>query len=178
MPLFIQEAVNLFVGDDGPNNSKHLVLEGLKLPTLEEIAQKHYAGGAIGEIEVGGLGLKALQSTFKIKGYDPQIMSQFGLGTRANMPFTIYGAIRDKKGNSYKELKAVLHGRLAKVEVDDMKRGELIGADHMIHEIVHYELFWDKAEKYYYDYFTSEWRVDGASQNAAIRNILRIPGNA
>src|SRR3954469_8749499 len=110
--------MNLWVSDDGPNNSKHLTLDGMKLPTLEEISEAYHAGGAIGEIDVGGLGLKKLEITFKIKGYDPQIMSQFGLGSRGRMPYTAYGLIRDKKSNAAIELKAVAWARLGKMEGD------------------------------------------------------------
>lgn len=178
MALFIQEAVNLFVGDSGPDNSKHLVLESIKIPSLEENTQNYTPGGSIGEIKVGLGVLKALESTFKIKGCDPQIMSQFGLNSRGRMPFTVYGAVRDKKGSDYIELKAVMEGRLIKIEADEMKRGELYGHDHAIDEIWHYELHWAGKEKYYYDFLSSEWRVDGVSQNTSIRNILRIPGAA
>src|SRR4051794_875225 len=99
MPLFIQEGLNLYVGDDGPNNSKHLNLEDVKLPDLEELTQTFYPGGAIGQIDVGGMGLKALELTFKLKGWDPQALSQFGLSGRAPVPYTVYGVIRDKAGN-------------------------------------------------------------------------------
>lgn len=174
--LYVQEAFNLFVGDDGPNNSKHLNLTSLKLPTLEEKSQDHFAGGAIGEVAIGGLGLSKLEVSFKIAGHDPQIMSQFGLGTRWNMPYTIYGLVRDKTGGAPVELKSVIQGRLAKIEGDEMRRGELMGHDHMIHEVLRYQLWFNQKEKYYYDFLTSEWRVDGVPQNADARNILRIPG--
>ncbi|WNV10088.1 phage major tail tube protein [Tardiphaga sp. 709] len=176
MSLHIQEAVTLFVGDDGPNNSKHLNLSSIKLPTLEEKSQTHFGGGAIGEITIGGLGLSALEVTFGIKGYDPQIMSQFGLGVRRSLNYTMYGAVRDIKGNAPVELKAVIQGRMLRLEGDDLQRGELVGHSHTIQEILHYALFWNGVEKYYYDFWTSDWRVDGVSQNADIRNILRIPG--
>ncbi len=176
MSLFIQEAVNLFVGDDGPDNSKHLTLTTVKLPTLEEKSQSHFAGGAIGEVNIGGLGLSALEITFGIKGYDPQMMSQFGLGVRRNLNYTIYGAIRDIKGNAPIELKVVAQGRMARLEGDDLQRGELVGHSHTVQEILHYAMWWNGQEKYYYDFWTSDWRVDGVSQNADVRNILRIPG--
>lgn len=176
MSLYIQEAFTLFVGDDGNDNSKHLNLESIKLPTLEENSATHFAGGAIGEILIGNLGLKALDVTFKVKGYDPQIMRQFGLGGANSLPFTCYGAVRDKKGGGLIELKSVMRGRLGKLEGDELRRAEAIGHDHMIHEVMHYELWWGQKELYYYDFFASDWRVDGVSQNADIRAMLRIPG--
>ena len=176
--LYIHEATNLFVGDDGPNNSKHLMLDSVKLPTLEEITTDHHAGGAIGAIKIGGLGLQALEVSFKLKGHDPQTLSQFGLGSRNRLPFTCYGAVRDKKVGRMVEMKAIMQGRLVRIEGDDLRRAELVGHDHMISEIWHYQLWWDNAEKYFYDFLTSEWRVDGVSQFAETRNILRIPGAA
>jgi hypothetical protein len=174
--LWIQESCNLFVGDDGPDNSKHLSLESIKLPTLEEISQEHHAGGAIGQIKVGGLGLKPLECTFKLKGWDPQTLSQFGLGKKNQLPFTVYGLIRNKNGNAALECKAIIRARLAKVEPDEFKRGDLYGHNYMLDEILHYELYFDKQEKYYWDFFGSDYRIDGVPQNDDERAILRIPG--
>jgi uncharacterized protein len=174
MGLLIQQAGNLFVGDSGPNNSKHLTLESYKLPTFEENSQEHHGGGSIGAVDIGGLGLKKLDITFKLKGYDPQVMSKFGLGTQGRMPFTIYGAIRDKTTNVAKELKVVAHARLGKIEVDEFKAGDLLGHDYMLHEVWRYECYFDGVEKYWYDFEASDWRVDGVSQNADINSILRI----
>ena len=176
MPLLIQEAANIFVGDDGTDNSKHLQLESVKLPTMEEISQEHHGGGAIGAIDVAGLGLKKLEITFKLKGWDPQSMSQFGLHTKGRLPYTIYGSVRDKKTNKAIEVKCVARARLGKIEVDEFKRGDLLGHDYMLHEIWAYSCYFDGIEKYWYDFETQDWRVDGVSQNADERAILRIPG--
>jgi P2 family phage contractile tail tube protein len=174
MPLIIQEAVNLFAGDNPPNNSKHLNLESIKLPELEELTQNFHSGGSVGQIEVGGMGLKALELTFKTKGWDPQTMSQFGLGSKNMNPYTIYGVARDKNGNAAIEVKAIVRGRMTRVMNDEVKRGDLMGQDFAIKEVLHYELYFAKVEKYYYDWLTTAWRVDGASQNADETAILRI----
>lgn len=174
--LIIHEAGNLFVGDDAPNNGKHLNLQTIKLPTLEEKTVDHFAGGAIGEISIGGMGLSKLESTFKVAGYDPQIMSQFGLGSYESLPFTYYGALRDKQGGRLIELKVIMFGRLTKIDGDEHQRGDLLGHDHAISEILKYSVFYDGKEKYWYDWNTSDWRVDGVSPMADRRNILRIGG--
>ncbi|ACI92724.1 putative phage major tail tube protein [Afipia carboxidovorans OM5] len=174
--LIIHEAGALFVGDDGPDNGKHVNLLTIKLPTLEEKTSTHFAGGAIGEISVGGLGLSPLEATFKLAGYDPQTMSQFGLGAAGSRPYTYYGALRDKQGGRVIELKSIMYGRLTKIEGDEYQRGDLLGHDHAISEILRYQVYYDGKEKYFYDFFNSDWRVDGVSQNADVRNILRIGG--
>src|ERR1017187_4656700 len=136
--LYIQEAVNLMVSDSG-DNSKHLSLISIKLPALEEMVQKHHAGGAMGEISVGGLGIKELVVTFKMVGWDPQTLSQFGLGATNMVPYTVYGLVRNKDGNAPVEVKAVVKGRLVKADPSDFKRGNLLEHDYAINEILHYE---------------------------------------
>jgi P2 family phage contractile tail tube protein len=175
MPLFIQEGTNLYVGDDAPNSNKRNNIASIKLPTLEEISSVHHAGGAIGAIAVGGLGLSPLEATFKLAGYDPQVQSQFGRRDRGSIPFTSYGLIREKGiSNRAIEVKAIMWGRLGRIEGDEFTRGEsLMGHDHTIHEILRYGMWWDGQEKYYYDWETGVWRVDGIDQNAEERSILR-----
>jgi len=65
-------------------------------------------------------------------------------------------------------------GRLVEVGESEFKRGELIEQDHKIAEITHYELWENKAEVYYYDWFGSVWRVNGMNQLADINAMLRI----
>src|ERR1700748_1593955 len=94
--MIVHESFNLFVGDAGPDNSKHLVIKNFKMPEFEELTQQHHSGGALGAIEVGGLGHKELMATFKLAGWDAQTMSQFGIGGRSKFPFTAYGNARSK----------------------------------------------------------------------------------
>ena len=163
--VYVNEAFNLYVGNDDADNSKKLVIANLQIPDLEEITQEHHAGGALGAIEVGGLGVKALMSKFKLTGWDPQTMSQFGIGARAQYPFTAKALVRNKNGGAGLGVKAVMWGRLTKISPNEMKRGDLLGHDHEIKEITHYELYFNDAEKYYWDFFASIWRVDGVVQN-------------
>ncbi len=173
--LYVMEAANLFCGDDDPTRSKHLSLSELKLPTLEEQFQEHHAGGSIVGIKVG-VGIAALEATFKLRGWDPDLLIQFGLGTRQRHRYTAYGVIRDKRTNRAIEAKAVMEARLAKIEIEAFQRGEFTGHDYMLDEIMHYELHFDEAEKFYFDFFTQEYRVNGTSENGDERRILRIPG--
>jgi len=172
--IYIRELMNIFAGDTGQERSKHLTLESLKLPGLEEKTAEHNPGGGIGEIEIGSLGLKALTVAFKLKGSDPQTMSLFGINGRVAMPYTIYGVVRDKQTGGAIELKAIVYGRLTKLEQSEFKRGDIDDQDHEIKEITHYEVYWNKVEKFFYDFYASTWRVDGIDQFAAERAILRI----
>ena len=172
--IYIPEAFNIFVGTDA-NASKHLQVTEITLPVLEEKTAEHHAGGSIGALEIGGLGLNALTQGFNLSGYDAPTMSQFGVLGAAIPAFTTYGVIRDTQGNAPIELKAVVWGRLTKLELSALKRGDLATQTHQVKEVVRYQLTWNGAEKFYYDFFGSIWRIDGVDQNAASNAILRIP---
>lgn len=172
--LFVLEAVNLFCGDADPTASKHLTIQELQLPPLNEILVDHHAGGAKVAIEIGGLGVQKLLPTFKLGGWDPDLLTQFGLGANAQKTFTAYGVVRDKRTGRAIEAKAIMEGRLGKIEPGTFQRGEFQSHDYAINGLTHYELWFDGAEKIFWDFFTSDWRTDGVSQNADERNILRI----
>ena len=64
--------------------------------------------------------------------------------------------------------------RLGKIEPDAFQRGELQGHEYAINEVVHYELWFNEKEKLFWDFFSTEWRLDGVSQNDDERRILRV----
>ncbi len=176
--LITVEAMNLFCGDHDPNNSKHLTLASVKLPTFEEMTAAHTPGGSIAGVNLGMGTLNALEMTFKLNGYDPSMLTLFGLGKKTREVYTGYAVLRSKRTSRAIELKTIIHARLNRIEPDEFTRGELMGHDHGLTEIMHYESYYDGVEKHYFDFFNQTWRVDGVSQNADERRILRIPGAA
>lgn len=172
--LLVIEAANLYAGDDGPNNSKHLTLQSVKLPDWREKTQEHHPGGSIGAITLGGFGIEAQELSFKLVGSDPQTRLQFGLGSKQIRPYTIYASVRDKETGRAIERKAVVRGRLVEMSSDEIQRGSPGAQDHKIAEITHYEEFEDKQEIYFWDFWSQTWRVGGIDQNADERAILRL----
>ena len=172
--VYIMEAVNLFVGDADPTKSKHLTIAELKLPDLVGIYADHHAGGALvaTEFEVG---VEKLEPTFKLNGFDPDLLAEFGLGSRVRNKFTGYGVIRDQRTGRAIESKAIIEARLGRIAPDAFQRGELQGHEYSMNSVVHYELWFDGQEKVYWDFFANEWRVGNVDQNSDINRILRIP---
>lgn len=171
--FYMMEAVNLFCGDHDPTKSKHLTIAELKLPDLQEMYADHHAGGALVGTEFA-VGVEKLEPTFKLNGFDPDLMTEFGLGTRFRNTFTAYGVIRDQRTGRAIESKAILEARLGRVAPDAYQRGELQGHEYAMNSVVHYELWFDGQEKIAWDFFTSTWRIDGQDQNAVENRILRI----
>lgn len=172
--LYVIEAANLFCGDHDAQNSKHLAIQELKLPTLQAIYSDHHAGGARVQIEIE-VGVQKLEPSFKLVGFDPNLLVQFGVGTKLKRLYTAYGQVLDRRTGQSMELKALMEGRLGKVEGDAFQRGELMAHDYAINEVTHYELHFNGQEKLYWDFFSNSWRVDGVDENAAQNTILRVP---
>ena len=172
--IYIPEALNIFVTDQGPDNSKHLKITDVTLPILREKTMEHHPGGGIGAIQIGGLGFDPLKMGFKLVGADPQSMAQFGLGGTGQVPYTVYGAIRDKQTGTAIELKVTAWGRLIEINSGTWKRGDAAEQTHEINEITLYGLYWNKVELYFYDFYNSTWRVNGTNQVQDVNAILRI----
>lgn len=171
--VYTMEAANLFVGLHDPTKSKHLTLAELKLPDLQAIYGDHHAGGALvaTEFEVG---VQKLEPTFKLNGFDPDLLIEFGLSSRFKNVFTAYGVIRDQRTGQAIESKAVIEARLGRVAPDAFQRGELQGHEYAMNSVTRYEVWFNGAPKIEWEFFSSLWRVDGVDQNEDTNRILRI----
>lgn len=171
--FYMLEAVNLFCGDDA--EGKFLTIDELKVPDLTEAEQDHTPGG--GRVGVGVVThVEKLESTFKLAGYDPEMLKHFGLGKKARQRFTALGVVRDKRTGRAIEAKAILEARLGKIAPDAFKKGDLQGHEYALMEIMHYELYFDSDEQFYWDFFTNAFRVNGSNEAEDENRILRILG--
>lgn len=171
--IYIWEAANLFCGDHDPTASKHLVIQELKLPTLQEQFQDHSPGGAPVAVEFG-TSINKLEPTFKFIGEDPDLMTQFGLGTRLRQIYTAYSVVVDRRTSRRIERKAIIEARLGKIEPDAFKKGEILGVDYALNEVLHYEIWFDGVRKIYWDFWENEWAPGPRAENADANRILRI----
>lgn len=173
--LLIQQGMNLVVGDDGPDNSKDLILNSIEIPSMEEMTATHLAGGARAEVEINLKTMKALSASFKTNGYDPQTAKKFGVGTGETIPYTFYADVVNKNGGAKMQVRAVMRGSLSMVKSDSSERSKLLSHDHKISEIFHYELYYGQDEIYFWDFFARIWRVNGVVQNQSQLTNLAIP---
>jgi hypothetical protein len=49
--------------------------------------------------------------------------------------------------------------------------------DYAINEVTHYELYFGRREKFYWDFFINTVRIDGLDQNSDENTILRVPAS-
>jgi P2 family phage contractile tail tube protein len=174
--IYLLEAVNLFMGDHDPNASNHLELEEFKLPEPSIKTSEHAPGGGVLTVDFGMNLIEKLEPTFKLRGFNPERLKQFGLNTPYRNIFTAYGVVRDKRTGRAIEAKAVIEAKLGKLTPDAFKRGDDFGHEYAMIEVVHYELFVGPDEIFAVDFFENTYRVGGADQFADANRILRVPG--
>lgn len=174
--VLTMEAANIFCGDHDPSKSNHLTLGPLKLPALEVNYQDHTAGGAPVGIEVDTHVMR-LECTFSLLGWTDYVMELIRASTREKQIFTAYGVIRDRRTGKAQEAKAIMQGQLGRVNPTEFRRGTNQDHEYSIRGIVHYELYLNKAELYFWDFFENAFRSGGTDLNADINQILRIPAS-
>lgn len=193
--VYIMEAANLICGDTGnnptPGRSTHLVLDEIKLPAMEEAYVDHMPGGAPISIEVN-MHFNRLESTFNLAGWNPEIMMLIAPSRRVDQTFTVNGLIREKRSGRALKATAIMQGRLGRVNPTAFRKGDKMGHEYSIRGIVHYEL-WMQTDPdapsgdvstivqepiYFWDFFTSEFRVGEENVNAELTRVLNLPGVA
>lgn len=192
--LYTMEAANLICGDTGggvaPGVSTHLKILELKLPGLEEQYVDVLPGGAVIGIEVP-MSIQRLESTFNLAGWDPDVLVMMGRSERRLQVFTAYGLIREKRTGEALQAMAIMWGRLGRANPTNFRKGDLQQHEFSIRSVTHYELYMQQQaqtgsqnegvntrqmrEIYYWDFFSSERRIDGVDRNAEMVQILAIP---
>lgn len=188
--IYTMESVNMVCGDTGdqsaPGISTHLEISDLKLPAIERNYVDHTAGGAPIQVEVP-MFINRLEATFTLAGWNPQVMGMVAQEARALKRFTAYGLIRDRRTNYSHQALALFEAQLGRVNPTNFRKGDLQHMEYSLRSIVHYELYLQEflaggpsqpTEIYFWDFFTSTWRVGGVNLNAELNTILAIPAVA
>ncbi len=150
-----------------------LEIETLKLPTLEEITETFQPGGSDMEIEVAGLGVKALTMPFKLKSHTPETLGLFGGAPGSRIPFTGKKLIVDEEDGSEHEHAIDVVGRLSKIEGEQLAAGKATGYDHEIKSIWTYTEYWDSRVMHRFNFRTGGWDIRNFEPvNEARRRIL------
>ena len=174
-------------GDTGdaaaPGISTHLEITNLKIPMLEINYVDVTPGGAPVQIEVP-MFMNKLEATFTLAGWNPAVMAMIGQTARALQRFTAYGLIRDRRTSAALKSVAMFECQLGRVNPTEFRKNNLQEFEYALHSIVHFELYMQEqagvepAEIYFWDFFTSDFRIGRVNVNTDLNAILAIPGAA
>lgn len=160
------EACNLYCEDEDPSKSQFLVLEEIKLPSFQEKTKEHMGGGTIGAIKIGMRSFEAPELTFKLRGFNIDVLDKFMTAPTGRRKYTMLGNVRELQSSREYQAKIVVEGRMTKVDMGSFQRDAGISTDYGIDEVVHYEFHLDGQERYYWNVFDGPlgWRVNGVAQ--------------
>ena len=174
-PLMILELANIFAGLVDPGASNHLVVQDLKLPAIEENYVDFAAGGAPVQIEIPTY-INRLESTFTLIGFVPQVMTMIGLTVRSSQVFSAFGLVRDRLTGDAYQVRAVMTGRLGRVNPSNFRRGDLFSHEYSIRGITRYILdVGDPSSPesiYKWDFYELMKVIGGVDANADLNAML------
>lgn len=116
------------------------------------------------------MGYEKLEFSFKMPGFDPQILKLFGLRPGFENPFMITGALVDEDGTEHSAVMTI-RGFLKQADAGTWKGGDQAENDYMV-SVNYYKLEVDGDPIYEMDDF--DILVGGVSQRAGIRNALLL----
>ncbi len=175
--LYEMDFVALFCDELDPTKSNWLNLEEVRIPMLQEKTSESTGGGAAMGLRMGMGVFEPIDFTFKLRGVNPDVMNKIMPPGRVRRSYTVTGNVRDLEGNRQFALKAIVKGRMTKMDMGTFTRDSGLSTDYQIDEIVFYSLHLDGVEKYYVDQFVGPGgiRVDG---NQVYQDVARNLGLA
>lgn len=156
MTLRIVRGFTLYVND---STNLALDIETLKLPTLEEITENFQPGGSDMEIEIGGLGVKALSLEFKLKSHTPETIGLFGGAPGIRNSFTGKKLVISEEDGREHEHAIDVVGRLSKIDGEALAAGKATGYDHEIKSIWTYTEYWDSQVMHRFNFKRGGWDI-------------------
>jgi hypothetical protein len=156
MTLRIVRGFTLYVNDD---TNLALDIDTMALPTLEEITETFQPGGSDMELEIAGLGVKALELKFKLKSHTPETIGLFGGAPGVRNNFTGKKLVVSEEDGTEHEHAIDVLGRLSKLEGEELKGGKATGYDHEIKSIWSYTEYWDARVMHRFNFKKGGWDI-------------------
>ncbi|WP_449255195.1 phage major tail tube protein [Bosea sp. (in: a-proteobacteria)] len=170
-PLYVFEAVDVRRADE-PDSSRARTISKLVLPGIKRKMSEHTPGGGIGSVNHVFPQIDAIEPKFSVKGIDLDVLNRFGFAAGQYDKWVFSGAVRKKQGGGMLPFRAIIEGVIAEWTPDEFAVGEILGCDHAIHEVTHYELVLDGKELWYWDEAELEGRSGGVSWFSEVRSAL------
>lgn len=162
-----------FTGIIDDNVNLALEIDSLKLPALEEATEAFQPGGSDLEIEIAGMGVKALKCDFKLKTRNPAATGLFGGPPGKRHRFTGKSLVIDEKDGAEHEHAVDILGRFVKVDPEDAKGGKPAGYDFSMSSIWTYTEYWDQRVLHRFNFELGGWDIRNFEPvNEARRSML------
>nr|USU32886.1 phage major tail tube protein [Methylobacterium sp. OTU13CASTA1] len=171
---YIMEAIDVRRATQ-PDSSRRRIIKTMALPALTRITAELMAGGSIGKLNLSFPQIEALEPKFATHGPDLDVLRNFGLTPGNAMDRWVFaGSMRIRRSAAPVPARAIIEGVVNSWEPDENTPGELMGCNHTLAEVTHYELTIDGEEYIYFDDDENVARSGGVDWFAPTRRALGI----
>ncbi|MBB4302363.1 hypothetical protein GGD81_001390 [Rhodobium orientis] len=156
MSLRLLRGFTLIIND---NINLAIDIEELRLAGLGEKTKTFQPGGGDLEIDITGLGIKALSTPFKVISHTPAVMGMVGGPPGVRHDFSGIKHVVDEDGGAEHEHAVDMKGRLIKMEPENMKSDNAAGYDYTIGSIWNYTEMWDGRVMHRFNFKLGGWQI-------------------
>lgn len=147
---YIMEAIDVRRATQ-PDSSRRKIIKTMALPALTRVTAEMMAGGSIAKMNLSYPQIEALEPKFSTHGPDLDVLRNFGLVPGNELDRWVFaGSMRVRKGGSV-PVRATIEGVVNSWEPDENTPAELMGCNHTLAEVSHYELVIDGERLFYFD---------------------------
>lgn len=174
-PLYIMEAADVRRADVA-DNSRVLTLTRVVFGELKRKSVNLNPGGGIGEVSFLTNSLEPIECAFDTRGIDEDALAGFGFDGTFDK-WTLAGSMKNMDTGVSVPSRAIIRGIIQSVKHDDFTGaggGAMFGCAYTLAQVLHYELWLNNKELWYFDWFQRIGRANGNDWFQGTRNALGI----
>lgn len=142
------------------------IISKLVIPPIRFKMASRSAGGGVVDVDYMQHRLQAIEPALMVNGMDSDLMP--GIRDR----WTFAAAMRHRKTNKHVPVRCEIEGAIVDWSPDEADPAQFNGCNHLIKEVVHFELTVDGEEWWYVDEEEREIRRMGISLTEDVRRAL------
>jgi phage tail tube protein FII len=165
--LYMLVACDVRRGGEAGSARPNLIAK-MALPPIKLMTANHNPGGGVGSVDWTLPRIEPVEPKYEAKGVDDDIFRGFGVRDK----WVFSSAYRDQQSGKIVPARCIIEGAITEWEPDEASPEEYQGCNHMFKEVTHYEFRFNGKEKWYWDFFERELRIDGKDYMKEIKRAL------
>lgn len=148
-------------------------IDEITLPALNRKVEEYQGGGMVGPVDVD-LGQEKIDLDWTVKGFDLQVMKQYGYVGVAGVALRFAGAYQEDENCTVKAVEISVRGRHTAIESGTAKKGDTNANTKVKSNLSYYKLSVDNEEIIEIDLINYVFKVNGVDQLEAMRKAIGL----
>lgn len=148
-------------------------IDEIILPALNRKVEEYQGGGMVGPVDVD-LGQEKIDLDWTVKGFDLQVMKQYGYVGVAGVALRFAGAYQEDENCTVKAVEISVRGRHTAIESGTAKKGDTNANTKIKSNLSYYKLSVDNEEIIEIDLINYVFKVNGEDKLEAMRKAIGL----